>query len=315
MVERFTVFTILLIVSIFTTGCSQVTPEPVKSPAAEPLEVESPKSQPPEHKLAKAKPPQPRRIPAASFSNKCAYILNNFVDDEGKVDYRTLKQKELKLKKLLDEFDELDPNEYNSWSKEDKIAFWINAYNIQLLKIIVDNYPIKSSRILRLLWPPNSIRHIRGIWTKYKFIVMDEQFTLSELESRFFRQEFDEPRVFFALSQASASSPPLRNEPYYGYKLYEQLDDQAGRFLSNPLAFRIDRDTNTVHLSAILQPAWYGTEFINKYGTDKKFKDQPPAVQAVLNFVTNYLSEQDVYFLETANYSVEYISYNWTLNE
>jgi hypothetical protein len=308
MVKSFTVFTALLIVSIFITGCSQVTPEPVKSPAAEPpkvkppnaepLEVESPNSQPPEHKLAEAKPPQPSSVPAVAFHDKCADILNNFVDHKGKVDYKTLKRKRVKLKKLLDEFDELDPNEYNSWSKEDKISFWINAYNVQMLKIIVENYPIKSSRVLRLLWPPNSIRHIRGIWNKYKFIVMDEQFTLSEMESRFFRQEFDEPRVFFALSQASLSGPPLRNEPYYGHKLYEQLDDQAKRFFSNPLAFRIDRNTHTVHLSAILQPAWYGAEF-----------------RAVLNFITNYLSEQDVYFLETGNYSVEYISYNWTLNE
>ena len=325
MVKRSTVFTTLLTVLIFTTGCPQVTPEPVKSPTAEPPKVEptnaippeaeSLKSQPPKRKLAEAKPPQPSPIPAVSFHDKCADILNNFVDHKGMVDYKMLKRKRLKLKKLLDEFDELDPNEYNSWSKEDKIAFWINAYNIQMLKIIVDNYPIKSSRVLRLFWPPNSIRHIKGIWNNYKFIVMDEQFTLSETESRFFRQEFDEPRIFFALLQASLSSPPLRNEPYYGHKLYEQLDDQAKRFLSNPQAFRIDRNAHTVYFSAILQPAWYGTEFVSKYGTDKKFKDQPPAVRAVLSFITNYLSEQDVYFLETGNYSVKYISYNWTLNE
>jgi len=144
---------------------------------------------------------------------------------------------------------------------------------------------------------------------------MDEEFTLSEVERRFFRQKFDEPRVFFAISHASLSSPPLRNEPYYGHKLYEQLDDQAKRFLSNLGGFRIGRNEQTVYLSAILQSTWYGKDFISKYGTDKKFKDQQPPTRAVLNLAINYISQQDVSFLEVENYSVKYITYDWRLND
>jgi len=300
MTKRLVVFTTSLIALIFITGCPPVKPEPVEPPKVEPPKVE---------------PPKPKPLPTVSFLDRCADILENYVDDEGMVDYKTLKRKRFELKKPLDEFDNLDPNEYNTWPEEDKIAFWLNAYNIQMLKIIVDNYPIESSRIHRLFWPPNSIRHIKGIWTKYKFIVMDEEFTLSEIEKRFFRQQFDEPRTFFALSQASLSGPPLRNEPYYGRKLYQQLDDQAKKFLSDPKGFRIDRKEKTVYLSAILQPTWFGKEFISKYGTEKKFKDQPPAVRAVLNFITNYITEHDISFLEVENYSIKYIKYDWTLND
>lgn len=253
--------------------------------------------------------------PAAPLYDKCADILKNYVDDKGMVDYKMLKRKKPELNQILDEFAKLDPNTYNSWSKEDKIALWLNAYNIKMLKIIVDNYPIQSQRVLRVLWGPDSIRHIEGIWDKYKFTVMDEEFTLKEIEQRFFHKEFDEPRVFFAISYASLSSPPLRNEPYYGYKLYEQLDDQTKKFLSSPLVFRIDREKQAVSLSAIFHPTWYGEDFISKYGTDKKFKDQPPSVRAVLNFATNYISEQDRLSLERENYSVRYITYNWTLND
>jgi hypothetical protein len=231
------------------------------------------------------------------------------------VDYKALKRKKLELNQLLDEFAKLDPNVYNSWPKEDKIAFWLNAYNIKMLKIIVDNYPIESQRMLRVLWGPDSIRHIKGIWDKYKFIVMNEEFTLKEIEQRFFHKEFDDPRIFFAISYASLSSPPLRNEPYYGYRLYEQLDDQANKFLSSPLAFKIDREKRIVYLSAILNPNWCGKEFISKYGTDKKFKDQPPPLRAVLNFAANYISKQDLSFLERESYSIQYMAYNWTLND
>jgi hypothetical protein len=289
------------------TGC----PKPASAPEpVEPPKIEPPKIEPPE-----VEPPILETQPTVSFHDNCADILRNYVSEEGLVDYKTLKRKRFDLKSLLDEFDNLDPDIYGSWTQEDKIAFWLNAYNIQMLKIIVDNYPIQSSRIYRLFWPPNSIRHIKDIWNKYKFMVMDEEFTLAEIEKRFFRQEFDEPRIFFALSQASLSSPPLRNEPYYGHKLFEQLDEQTKRFLSSPQGFHIDRDSKTVYLSAILQPTWFGREFISKYGTDKKFKDQQPHVRAVLNFITNYIPKEDISFLEVENYTLKYIKYDWTLND
>jgi hypothetical protein len=310
----------LLPVLIFIIGCPPVEPEPVEPPKAEPPKIEPSKAEPlktepQEVEPPKVKPPKPKPRPAAAFHDKCADILNNFVDDREMVDYKTLKRKRTELKALQNEFAKLKPDEYNAWPKEDKIAFWLNAYNIQMLKIIVDNYPIESKRILRVIWPPTSIRHINGIWNKYKFIVMEEEFVLAEVDRRFFRKEFDEPRVFFAVSHASLSSPPLRNEPYYGHKLYDQLDDQAKKFLSSPHGFKIDRKKQRVYLSAILQPAWFGREFIDRYGTDKKFKDQLPATRAVLNFLTNYISDKDISFLEVENYSIKYIKYDWRLNE
>ncbi len=252
---------------------------------------------------------------SAAFSDKCAFTFKDFVSDKGTVDYKQLKRKKSELNKLFDDLRNFDPNEYKKWSKEDKIAFWLNVYNLEMLRIIVDNYPIESTRILRVIWPPDSIRHINGIWDQYKFIVMDEEFTLQEVDQRFFRGQLDEPRAFLALTYASQSSPPLRNEPYYGYKLNEQLNDQAKKFLSNPLAFKIDRESQKVHLSAIFEPSWYGQYFVNKYSTDKKFKNQQPVVRAVLNFITGYIPEPDVRFLETANYTVEFMNYNWRLNE
>jgi len=295
-------------------------PNEVDPTKTEPNEVEPPKTKPPKVERPKPKPPKPKPVTKVSFHDKCAPILKAFVNDKGMVDYKKLRYKRPDLNKLLDEFAKLDPNEYNAWPKEDKIAFWINAYNIKMLKIIVDNYPIKSYPLLRLLpgWGPNSIRHIDkriGHINKQKFTVIGEEFTLLEVERRFFRKQFDEPRVFFAVSGACLSSSPLHNEPYYGHKLYKQLDDQTKRFLSSPRAFKIDRDRQIVYLSAILQPTWYGKEFISKYGTDKKFKDQQPATRAVLNFLTNYISKQDVSFLELKNYSVKYIGYDWRLND
>jgi hypothetical protein len=309
MAKSLVVLTASLTILFLAVGCHPAKPQSPETKTPEP-----PKVEPPKLETTEPQPKKPKQPPTVSFHDKCADILTSYVDDAGMVDYNTLKYKKVKLKKLLEEFDNLDPNQYNAWPQRDKIAFWINAYNIQMLNIIIENYPIESSRILRLFWPPNSIRHIKGIWSNYKFIVMDEEFTLIQLERRFFRKEFDEPRAFFALCNASLSSPPLRNEPYYGHKLNQQLDDQVKRFLSSPRALEIDQNAKVVRLSAVLQPTWFGSEFISKYAIDKKFKDHPPPVRAVLNFITNYISEQDVRFLETENYTIEYIKYDWTLN-
>ncbi|MCJ7777582.1 MAG: DUF547 domain-containing protein [Sedimentisphaerales bacterium] len=298
-------FITLLSALIFAAGCQQPAPKPIK-----PLTVEPNTTEPNTPPIVQT---------SQTFHDICADILNNYVNDNGSVNYDMLRRKRSELITVLEKFDKLTPAEYNSWTKEDRIAFWINAYNMQMLNIIVKNYPIKPSRVFSVLWGPKSIRHIEGdiggVWNNYKFIVMDEEFTLSDIEKRLFNKEFDEPRVLFALSRASLSGPPLRREPYYGHKLHSQLDDQTKKFLANPRGFRIDKNAGVVYLSALLQPTWFGSEFVSKYATDKKFKDKGTETRAVLNFITNYISPQDVSFLEVENYSVSYIAYDWTLNE
>ena len=264
----------------------------------------------------KNEPNDPNAGSAASFHNKCAPILKTFVNANGMVDYKGLTRKKPNIKALLDEFDRLDPNVYESWPRQDKIAFWINAYNIKMLDIIVKNYPIEPlSRFHSVIWGAKSVRHIEDKWTKFKFLVMDEVFTLLEIDKRFFRKEFDEPRIFFALTRASLSSPPLRNEPYSGDMLDNQLDDQAKKFFSSPLAFKIDKEKGRIYLSALFQKTEYGKMFVTKYGIDRKFKAKEPETRAVLNFITNFVSEDAKSYLELGNYTVQFMGYNWTIND
>lgn len=298
---------------------------PEKTRPAKPAKTEPAEATPAETEPNQTEPSEPAETgpvetgsSPGDFHDKCAYILNNFVDANGTVDYTKLRRKKPRFYALLYEFSALEPEVYNAWPEKEKIAFWINAYNIHRLKIIANNYPIKSYYLLHAFWGPYSVRHINkriGGIDKQKFIIMDEEFTLEEIEDRFFRTQFDEPRAFLALFHATRSGPPLRNEPYRGEKLNEQLDDQAKKFLTSPLAFRIDRNDRQVHLSTILEPTWFGREFVTSYGIDRKFKDHPTATRAVLNFITNYTSQQDKDFLETAAYSIRYIKYDWTIND
>lgn len=295
--------------------------------------------------------------PQTAFHDQYAGILATYVREDGLVDYGGLRRRRLDLKSVLTTLDDLDPNVYEGWSRQEKLAFWINAYNLKMLDIIARNYPIESSWWLRLTWSPSDIRHIEGIWTNYKFIVMDEEFTLAEVEQRFFRKTFDDPRLWLVLTYASQSGPPLRTRPYGGKgsrgsverdpnrdasrlgtqagkrgsgrtedrlhgstlppesDLDRQLDEQVRRFLSGPQGLQIDRRNGVVRLSALFKPNWRGKEFVGRYGTDKKFKTHPPETRAVLSFITNYLPAEDVEFLEVENYSLEYLNFDWRLND
>ena len=326
------VFIIFLVVLVFISGCSSVEPKSVEPDSierdqiipfrAEPAEIEpnelAPAGfEPNDVEPVKVEPDDLQTVPATSFHDKCAGILKEFVNDKGMVNYTGLRRKRLELRALLQKFNSLDPSEYESWSREDKIAFWINVYNLQKLRVVTDNYPIEpSSRILTIFYRgTNNIRHIEGKIASHKFLVMDEEFTFATIEKRFFRGEFGDPRIFFAVSYACLSSPPFGNKPYYGDNLNEQLDEQTKRFLSNRLAFSIDRKKQKVYLSALFQSSWYGREFVHKFAIDRKFKDQPAEIRAVLNFITKYILKENITFLETGNYTIKYMTFDWTIND
>jgi len=258
----------------------------------------------------------PNRASAKAFHQQFAEFLKTFVDEVGMVDYTALRRKRLDLRALLRTFDTLDPNVYQSWSKEDKIALWINVYNLQKLRVVTDNYPIRPmSRILSILLGPPSIRHIERDITKHKFLVMDEEFNLctglkgvSSGKSLRIQESFLPCRMHVFRVRRSGTA-------LYGSKLGKQLDDQARKFLAGPLAFKIDRDKEKVYLSALFQRSSYGGEFTEKHAIDRKFRDHPPPTRAILNFICQYVSPQDVSFLEVGNYTVEYMRYDWTIND
>jgi hypothetical protein len=257
--------------------------------------------------------PQGKTAKPVSFNENLAGFFARYVNDNGMVDYKTLRPKRLELIELLREFDRLSVKEYDSWSEKEKIAFWINAYNLCTIKVVIDNYPIKASRYMLLFYPASSIRQVSKPWTGYTFEIMQVKYTLREIEQLIVLKQFNEPRVCFALSYASIDGPRLRNEPYTGPKLEKQLDEQVKNFISNERGFNINRRKSDVYLSAIFK--WHAEALTKKFGTDRKFTDQSPDIRTALNFISGYIPRRDVDYLERKNYSVEYLKFDWTLNE
>ncbi len=241
------------------------------------------------------------------------WVLKTFVNEQAMVDYSKLKAQRRQLDAFAAAMGKLTSDTYEKWSEKDKIAFWLNAYNGLTLKAIIDNYPIESSFLRSRIYPKNSIRQIAGVWKKITFMVMGRNMTLGHIEDRILRAKFDEPRIHMAMVCAAMGCPPLRNEPYEGDKLDEQLDDQTRRFLGNSAKFKIDRGKNPLRLSSIFE--WFAGDFVKKYGPKKNIGKHDKKESAALNFVALYLTGVQKDYVLAGKFKIKYLQYDWSLNE
>ena len=212
-------------------------------------------------------------------------LLKKYVDKNGNVNYIGLK----KDQKILDSYlTLLSSNEPSaSWSKDEQLAYWINAYNAFTISLVVKHYPVASIKEIR-----PGISFINSVWD-IKFIkIGKETYDLNNLEHGIIRKKFDEPRVHFAINCASYSCPALRNEAYTADKLDAQLTDAAKSFLAdkNKNEFTPDRIT----ISKIFD--WFTGDF-KKNGS-------------LIDFLNKYAPVKI-----NAKAKIDYKDYIWSLNK
>jgi Protein of unknown function, DUF547 len=239
--------------------------------------------------------------------------LKAYVGDKGLVQYRNLKAQPENLDAFLKVIAKVKPKEYSAWATNDKIAFWLNAYNGITLKVIITNYPIKSSFWKSRVYPKNSIRQISGAWDKIRYTVMGKPMTLDQIEHQTLRANFDAPRIHMALVCAAIGCPHLRTEPYVGKRLHDQLADQTRRFLQSSSRFRIDKKKGRVYLSPIFK--WFKGDFKTQHGSGLFRHLDDAELQAVVNFIRKHVSREDARWLINSEFDIAYLDYDWTLNE
>ena len=287
--------------------------EPLKDDTEQSKEIESTDKQPQE-KIIADKPQEQAPRPLDVFYEKYGQVLKKYVDKDGNVDYRILKRKRRDLFSATQQLANLNANTLVSFKSDDEEkAFWINAHNILTLKLIIDNYPIKRNIMFTPWYPFDSIKHIPGGREKTFFPLATFSYTISEIEQNLL-EKFKDPKLCFAFSYASASSPMLRNEVYTGEKLHVQLEDQIKKFFQKTTSFVIDRQKNIVRLSSVFK--LYGKVFLNsEYAKIKRYRNKKGDVRAYLNFLDSYISVADIKYLQSEEYKVNYMVFGWNLNE
>lgn len=134
-------------------------------------------------------------------------------------------------------------------SREERLAFYINAYNVMAIKMVVDHWPLSSIKKAGSL--------LRPVWKKPAGTVAGETLTLDQIEHEILRP-MGEPRMHLAIVCASVSCPDLRNESYIADRLEEQLEDQSRRFLNNA-GKGVRVENNDVRASKIFD--WFDADF------------------------------------------------------
>jgi hypothetical protein len=193
--------------------------------------------------------------------NYSAYdaMLKQYVNTSGVVNYTGLKKVEAGFKKSVEDFKSKTPGA--TASKEEQLAYWINVYNAETIKLVLANFPLKS------------IQNLDGgkPWDVKRIKAGSSIYSLNDIENMIIRPKFNDPRVHFALNCGAKSCPPLLNSAYQAVSLNSTLDKQARNFINSPLNGTITAKSMTI--SKIFE--WYAKDFgnivtfVNKYSNTK----------------------------------------------
>lgn len=221
-------------------------------------------------------------LPAAAaenFFDHAEHFLATYVHD-GRIDYETIYQNPERLEALTREIAEFNLGTLPEGNPQK--AFWINAYNILVIKGIIDHYPTDS---------PLSIP---GFFKEIKYPAAGESLTLDEIEHERIRAVYGDARIHFALVCAARGCPPLRSRAYRPETLDAQLETSTRQILNDPAFIRIDPAKKSAAISEIFK--WFRGDFENSGAT-------------VRDFINRYLTG-DI----PEDFTITFYSYDWKLN-
>ncbi len=208
-----------------------------------------------------------------SYKNYDAF-LKKYVNKAGDVAYKKIKKSDLET--IVKEFQAATPQK--TWSKNEQLAYWLNAYNLFTIRLIVDNYPLKKITDLDKGKP----------WDVKRIELGGQKYSLNQIENDIIRPTFKDARIHFAINCAAKSCPPLLNTAFTAANVQNYLEQRTKSFIiskSNVLAEK------NVKISKIFD--WYKADFsdiptfLSKYSTVKVAKDA----------------------------KIEFLEYDWSLNE
>lgn len=257
-------------------------------------------------------------LPSFAFDHSHANfdkLLNIAVIEKGSqtaVDYDYLHNNPSFLNDYLAQLEAVTNKDFDRWNNEQQLAFLINTYNAFTLKLILNNYPgIESIRDLGGLI-------ISSPWKKKFFALFGKKASLDHIEHDLIRENYNEPRIHFAINCASIGCPALQKRAYTASQLDEQLEKATIQFMRDPERNRFDKDKKLLEISSIFN--WFTADF-TKNGSLKNFIapyiSDDPEIRKLLEDNANS-SRQSGGINKIVNdnsISIIFLDYDWSLNK
>lgn len=236
-------------------------------------------------------------------------VLDLYVRD-GLVYYRALKSERGRLDRYAASLN-VPAAAYDKWSREQKMAFWVNAYNTFVLQTVIDHYPPRGRSDA---YPPVSIRQVPGAFEKLRHRAAGRTVTLDEIEKTIL-PEFKEPRLYLALGRGAVGSGRLKSEAYSGNRIVEQLNAVENEFVTHRTMLKVDRTVNEVSVTPIV--GWHEAEFAAAYAAaaPPAFAQRSPVERAIVVFILPHLLPLESEFVRKNEFKVKYHQFDWRLND
>jgi len=208
-------------------------------------------------------------------------LLQKHVTKDGIVDYKSFKADEAKLDTYISYLEKTTPA--SSWSENKQKAFWINAYNAYTIKLILENYPLKSIMDIK--------QEGKTAWKISFANVGGKTYTLDHIEHEILRKNLFDPRIHVGVNCASVSCPKLGNVAFTEENVHANLEELMKEFINDSSRNKITN--NKVQISSIFD--WFKEDF-TKNGS-------------VIDYLNKY-SNTEI----NPNAKISYLKYDWSLN-
>tara|TARA_R110001599_G_scaffold337686_1_gene556202 strand:- start:20910 stop:21710 length:801 start_codon:yes stop_codon:yes gene_type:complete len=217
------------------------------------------------------------------------------------VDYAGMARDREVLREYRERMSQVSLAEFDLSSPADQLAFLINAYNAWTVELILTEYPnLESIKDLGNLF--------RSPWGREFVVILGKTRSLDDIEHKLIRgsDRYQDPRIHFAVNCASIGCPALRNEAYIGTELDLQLQDQLQLFLSDRTRNRLGGAD--LQVSSIFK--WYREDFESGWMGTKSLRQFFSQHSAFLG-----LPQDEVLRLNAGQTEIEYLDYDWRLND
>lgn len=184
----------------------------------------------------------------ADWTRLLATYVEVSEDGVNRVDYGALKANasdSATLNAYVTSFETLD---IDALPVDEQFAAWANLYNALTVQHIIERHPIKSIRDGYFIGP----------WKDVKTIADGREVSLDDIEHDILREEWDEPRVHYAVNCASYGCPNLLPKAWTADTLDEDLDAAARDYINHPRGVTI-RNNGTLQVSEIYK--WFREDF------------------------------------------------------
>jgi hypothetical protein len=220
-----------------------------------------------------------KQLSANDFFTNAELFFSKYVSNQ-KVNYGAVKKDTALLNTLSRQIESFNSRIAGRYARK---AFYIDAYNILVVKAVADAYPVQSPR------------DIKGFFDAQQHAIAGEQLTLNEIEDQKISNEYNDPRIDFWLTPAAKGSPGISNHALMLHNLDELLDEQVKDAINNNAFVQVNNERKEILLPLIF-----------KFNEGDFARDG----KTILDFINEYRKKKI-----TSEYKITYYDFNWDIND